>query len=55
MEVIQILKANQIHIVEILFGIFWGNQYKDWTPYDVNAEEITHPSRSGVIPYPLTL
>ena len=41
-EIIEILKNNDIHEVEILFGVAWGNEYKDWTPFKVDVEEIVN-------------
>jgi hypothetical protein len=34
-EIIQIIDKDQDREVEILFGVAWGNEYKDWTPFKV--------------------
>lgn len=39
-EIINILKANKIREVEMLFGFAWGNDYKNWTPFIVATDDI---------------
>jgi hypothetical protein len=41
-EIIQILTSNQHKKVDILFGVAWGNEYKDWTPFSVPVYNIAH-------------
>lgn len=44
-DIIRILKQNQINEVEILFGVGWGNEYKDWTLHRVTVDDILHEIR----------
>ena len=37
---IEILSDNKIHLVDILFGVAWGNEYHNWTPFTVPTTEI---------------
>jgi hypothetical protein len=37
---IDIFKKNEIKDVEILFGWAWGNEYKVWTPFNVEIDNI---------------
>jgi len=39
-EIIELLRVHRILKVEILFGVFWGNDYGNWTPIPVGLDEI---------------
>jgi hypothetical protein len=41
-KIIALLTKNNITSVEILFGVAWGNVYKDWTPFVVKESEINN-------------
>ena len=38
--VIDILRQNHIDKIDLLFGVAWGNEYKDWTPFTIGVDEI---------------
>jgi len=38
--ILNILTKNNINEIDLLFGCGWGNEYKDWTPYNVLTEEV---------------
>ena len=40
-EIIQVLRNHRCKEVDILFGVAWGNEYKDWTPFSVPIDNIT--------------
>jgi len=37
---IELLSQMGYQSVEILFGTFWGNEYRDWTPVSIKLNEI---------------
>ena len=39
-QIIHILDKHNCKEVEILFGVAWGNTYKDWTPYKVSLNQV---------------
>lgn len=41
-EIIHILEKHSCKEVEILFGVAWGNTYKDWTPFTVPLHQVAH-------------
>jgi hypothetical protein len=46
-EITHILDRNQCKEVEILFGVAWGNEYKDWTPFKVSVHHIAREIHSA--------
>ena len=40
LEIILILKSNNIDEVELYFGASWGNDYKNWTPFKTAIDNI---------------
>ncbi len=39
-EIVQLIKGHQCRQVDILFGVGWRLEYKDFTPFKVSFEDI---------------
>ena len=39
-DTLTILRLNNINEVELYFGSFWGDDYRNWTPFDVAIDLI---------------
>ena len=39
-RIIKTLEQNHVDEVELLFGWAWGNDYKDWTPFQTKVTDI---------------
>jgi hypothetical protein len=39
-SIINLLGRNHIDQVEILFGYAWGNEYRDWIPFEIKLADI---------------
>jgi hypothetical protein len=39
-EIVAIIEQNRMASIELVFGSAWGNVYKDWKQFSVNADSI---------------
>ena len=39
-SVVSILNDNSIYSVNILFGFAWGNEYRNWIPFEIKTTDI---------------
>jgi hypothetical protein len=40
-EIIDILRVHQVLQIEMMFGLAWDNEHKEWIPFIVPPDEIT--------------
>jgi hypothetical protein len=40
LKTIQVFRHNNVLTIDLLFGVAWGNEYKDWMPFEVSVDSI---------------